>query len=133
MIKKWRVEPAFTDHRGTIANIVPDELIEHIAVIVSKKGAVRGQHYHQQDSHYSYIVFGKCEYTESYEAFINLKASEVFIERETCILEAGDIVFTPPGIPHKFEFLEDSLFFAFATRKRMDGRYEEDTVPWKLD
>lgn len=130
------IAPSFTDHRGYIANVLslPDDVapIRHVALIVSGKNAIRGNHVHAQDSHYSYILSGACRYiVQNWDG-----------ENEVVELGAGDLVFTPEGEPHAFEFLEDSVMFAFTTRQRTDektgdaARYKEDTKPcviWGLE
>ena len=120
MIKKWMIGPHFVDDRGEITNLL-EEPIRHITLITSKVGAVRGNHVHRNDSHYSYLLSGRFRYTEKTDGRVN----EVPVE-------AGEMVFTPAGVPHAMRFLEDSVFLAFTTRERDAGRYEEDTGSYRL-
>ena len=51
---------AFTDDRGDITNVL-EKGINHVAVITSKAGAVRGNHYHPEDVQHCYLVSGRFE------------------------------------------------------------------------
>ena len=53
------VEYSIQDGRGTIADILEDEPIEHVTVIESKTGAVRGNHVHRETHQWVYVVTGK--------------------------------------------------------------------------
>ena len=53
-----KIEPAFVDKRGSIANILEKEIC-HVAIITSKKGAIRANHYHPKEMQYVYLVSGK--------------------------------------------------------------------------
>ncbi len=111
----------FVDDRGGITSILsgdnPD--IKSILFITSKAGSVRSNHYHKKDAHYCYILTGKVEWRERPVAGGEVKSR---------ILEAGDMVFTPPMTMHTAKFLEDTVFFAFATESRLQDDYEADTV-----
>ena len=116
------IQPDFIDERGAIAKILDDGKtnIKSILLITSAKGTIRANHYHKKDSHYCYLVSGKIEYTEQPVD----KSSTL----ETAILESGDMIFSPPMVMHAFRFLEDTVFWAFATESRRQTDYESDTV-----
>ena len=42
------IEPVHEDERGIIMDILEDETILHIGLITSKKGCIRGNHYHNK-------------------------------------------------------------------------------------
>ena len=125
------IKPEFVDARGEITMILDDgnTNIASIIMITSKTGAIRANHYHKEDSHYCYMVSGKMEYTEE-----PVEGGK----RETVIVEASDMVYTPPMAKHAMKFLEDSVLWAFSTKSRIegfgkaDGAYERDTVKVKL-
>ena len=73
IIKK--IEPAFEDERGKISNIL-EEPITHIAIITSKKGAIRANHYHPDQVQYEYLISGKYE---SYSKDLKKKGKEADI------------------------------------------------------
>ena len=120
MIDKLHPAPAFSDGRGDITNLIAQPL-QHVALITSRPGAVRGNHLHKTDSHFTHLVSGKAWYYQ-----------EVDGEVESCEMKVGDLVFTPAGVPHAIAFEMDSVFLAFCTAQRLGGRYQEDTEPWEL-
>ncbi len=115
----------FIDSRGAIAVILDkqDYPVRSILHIVSKKGAVRSNHYHKTDSHYCYLLSGRAEYSEKPVAGGAL---------ESALLNAGDMVYSGPMMIHGIRFLEDSVLLAFATKSRGQADYEADTVRIKL-
>ena len=63
-IKVIKIKASFIDKRGKITNIL-ESPVTSIVIITSKKGAIRANHYHKRDSHWSYIIKGKMEYYEA--------------------------------------------------------------------
>ena len=47
-------------------------------------------------------------------------------------VKPGDIVDTPPLTAHAQRFTEDSVFLAFSTRLREQGKYEDDTIAFPV-
>lgn len=121
------IKPEFTDERGDIMPILDDGTtnIRSVLIINSKKGSVRANHYHKEDSHYCYMVSGKMEY---FEKPIDAPDSAI----ETAVVEAGDMVYSPPMVVHAMRFLEDTTWIVLATKSRKDGAYEDDTVRVKF-
>jgi len=117
------IDPAVTDARGAISNIFEGR-IEHIALITSKKGSVRANHYHKQDVQYIYLVSGAYE---SHSCDIKDPSRKQVLQ-----VKPGDIVFTPPLVAHAQKFTEDSVFLALSTRQREQGKYEDDTVAFQV-
>ena len=117
------IDPAVVDARGAITNIFEGR-IEHIALITSKKGSVRANHYHKEDHQYIYLVSG------AYESH----CCDVHRPEKKQILKVrpGDIVYTPPLTAHAQRFTEDSVFLALSTRQREHGKYEDDTIAFKV-
>ncbi len=124
------IKPEFIDERGGITRVLDDgkTVIRSVLLITCKKGAIRANHYHKRDSHFSCLLSGRMEYTEQpVDASGNPKG-----KKETVVIEAGDMVFSPPMVIHAMNFLEDSAFLALATESRHQAAYEEDTVRVKL-
>ncbi len=117
------IDPGAVDPRGAITNIFEGP-IGHVALITSKKGSVRGNHYHKKDHQYIYLVSGAFE-SHSCEAQ-NPEKKQVLKVRP------GDIVDTPPLTAHAQKFTEDSVFLALSTRQREDGKYEGDTIAFPV-
>lgn len=120
-----KISPFFTDSRGEISNIINGEAkIKSILLITCKKGAIRANHYHKKDIHYSFLIKGKMEYVSK---DVDLKSKP-----ESVIVNEGEMVYTPPMKIHAMRFLEDSVFLAFATEARAQNDYEEDLIRVKL-
>lgn len=117
---KRKISPEFIDIRGSITRILDGAAIKSVLLITSKAGSVRSNHYHKKDAHYCYLLSGKAEWHE--KPLYSVK------KEEYVVLEAGDMVYTPPFTIHAVQFLEDSVFFAFAIKSRAQQDYEEDTV-----
>ena len=118
------ISPEFIDDRGGITRILDSASpIRSILSITSRKGSIRSNHYHKKDTHYCYLVSGKMEWYE-----LPVEGGE----RESAILEPGDMIFTPAMTIHAVRFLEDSVFLTFATEARNQPDYEADTVRIKL-
>jgi quercetin dioxygenase-like cupin family protein len=119
-----KIEPFFTDERGQMSHLIDRTVVINSAVLItSKKGAVRANHYHKKDEHYSYLLEGKMNYY-----YKSLGKSEI----KKIIVHKGEMVYTPAGEIHAMEFTEDSLFIALATEKRSSTEYEEDTIRIKI-
>ena len=120
MIKVQHLKPIDRDKRGSIIKVMEGK-ITSVLVIPSKKGAVRANHYHKRDTHYVYMVSGKMRYT--IKDLIKKRA-----RKQSVILKAGDLVYTPPMVAHAMEFLEDSVFLALTAERRDQKHYENDTT-----
>lgn len=59
--------PNFVDERGEITDIIDGDNVNSITLITSKKGAVRGNHYHKQTIQYLYLIEGKLVYYTQFE------------------------------------------------------------------
>ncbi len=117
------IDPAFVDARGEIHNLFEGQL-GHVALITSKAGSVRANHYHKQDLQYIYLVSGAYE---SYSCPIEEPQNV-----QKLMVEPGDIVKTPPLVAHAQKFTKDSVFLAFSTRLREEGKYEDDTLAFPV-
>lgn len=108
------------DERGQIKKLDRDG-DQSVLLITSKKGTIRANHYHQKDSHISYLISGKIRYVER------------AIDDETgpldeYIIEPGQCFYTSPMIAHAMEFMEDSEFIAISPRNGNQAEYENDIV-----
>ena len=109
----------FKDKRGTITDIFYKEKINHVAIIKSKKGARRGDHYHKKTTQYMYITKGKLEY---WYKKLNSKS-----KAKMKILKPGDLIKTPPLEMHALKMLSSNEFIVFTVGKRGGKDYESDT------
>jgi quercetin dioxygenase-like cupin family protein len=109
---------AFVNDAGVIQNLLLTP-ITSIAIITSKMGSVRSNHYHKTDWHYLYIVSGSVIYYER-----NIDGSDIKITT----YRTGEMFFTPPLKVHKTEFLEDTIMMSFAKNVRDHEHHEEDII-----
>jgi dTDP-4-dehydrorhamnose 3,5-epimerase-like enzyme len=119
-----KIDPAFEDERGAISNIL-EEPISHVAIITSKKGSIRANHYHPGQIQYEYLVSGKYE---SHSKDLKKENAEV----EVKIIEPGSLVITQPMIAHAMKFLEDSVMLNLTTGQRDSKNFSEHTKKYKL-
>ena len=111
------VPQSFSDERGSIENIA-DGTLGDVAIISSVAGAIRANHVHKDDWHLSYMVQGSMKYFWKDE-----DGKEKIVE-----VKSGQMVYSPPGTPHKMVFLEASSFIAIAAKNRSSKDYESDTT-----
>lgn len=111
------IPQSFTDDRGSIDNLA-DGTLGDVAIISSVKGAIRANHVHSHDWHFSYLVEGSMDYI--WKDLDGIEKSMTGIK--------GQMLFTPPGVPHKMVFLENSLFIAISAKNRSSEDYEQDTT-----
>jgi dTDP-4-dehydrorhamnose 3,5-epimerase-like enzyme len=118
MIKK-RIEPVHVDNRGYIADVFYKHSIDHVAVIDTVAGSIRGNHYHKLSTQHMLITKGSLEYW--YKGVDESKTAECVLLREY------DFVSTPPGEVHALRMLEDNQFIVFTEGLRGGVDYEQDT------
>jgi quercetin dioxygenase-like cupin family protein len=116
-----KIKPAFQDARGTIADILKGEVIDSVTIIRSKRGAVRGNHYHKDTLQCVYILFGK----------VKLLTQMPKGKIESAVLTEGDLAVTPAWESHAFDFIEDCDMMVFTRGPRSGEDYETDT--FRLD
>ena len=93
MLKIIQTDFEFTDERGTLVQLI-HEGYRQINVITSKKGVVRGGHYHKQNEEAFYVVSGLLE---------------VDVNGETARFGMGDFFGIEAYDMHSFRFLEDTV------------------------
>ena len=113
---KVLIPQIFNDDRGSIKNLA-DGRLGDVAIISSQQSSIRANHVHENDWHFSYLVSGQMRY------FWKDFNKEV----QSLIVKAGEMVYTPPKIPHKMQFLEESVFIAISELSRSQNNYEADT------
>lgn len=106
------------DARGTITDIFVKLPQDHATIIVSKKGAVRGNHYHKQTIQSDFVVSGKLK-------VLTQKVGET----EVIATEVGpnDFISHEANEAHTYVALEDSVFISFNAGVRGGEDYEKDT------
>ena len=112
-----KIKTAFDDERGEIKDVLERVDIDCVTLITSKKGAVRGNHYHKESEQYVFLLSGKMRF------LTQMPGKEL----EEAITVSGDLVFTPPFERHTMIAIEDSTFIVFTRGPRGGKDYEKDT------
>jgi dTDP-4-dehydrorhamnose 3,5-epimerase-like enzyme len=108
----------FQDSRGTITDIFVRDPKEHCTIIMTRKGSVRGNHFHKLSRQYDFIVSGR------FEVF-SQRAGEPAVE--SMIVGPSDLLTWEPNDAHEFVALEDSVLITFVDGMRGGENYEKDT------
>jgi len=111
----------FMDERGSIKDILENEPIEYVTLISSKKGAIRGNHYHAESVQYTFVLNGR----------LKLITQMPLSQAKIVIIKAGDLVLTPAMERHALIALEDSEILVFTRGPRGGKNYETDTYRLK--
>ncbi len=107
------------DNRGAIADIFYGENINHVAIIKSKKGVRRGDHYHKETTQHVLITKGEMIYV--YQPVDKSQPVKHILMKE------GDIVSTHPLEIHTLLFPSNNEFVVFSSGLRGGKDYEKDT------
>lgn len=118
-MKKRTIERTTYDERGQIADIFYKHVINHVAVIDSATGALRGDHYHKKSTQHMFITKGSLEYW--YRPLDSDEPPRCEVMREY------DLISTPPGEVHALRMLEPNQFIVFSEGLRGGEDYELDT------
>ena len=117
-MKIAKIEVATEDSRGSIRDILYAEEVNHVAIIQSNAGSLRGNHYHKQTTQFIYMNAGHLRYWYS-----SLNDEEI----NSVIVPQGCLVETPPFEVHALECQVDSIFTVFSRGLRGGKDYESDT------
>ena len=121
---KIKIEPAFTDERGSIWDFLTNVEVQHVGFLISKKNSIRGKHYHKEQEQYTLVLNGKMKIITK-----NLQSQDAKIEEMT--LGRMEIVRFPPFCYHALEALEDSECLVLTSKGRAGQDYEKDTFRLK--
>lgn len=107
------------DNRGVISDIFYKDDIGHVAIITSKKGVRRGDHYHKETVQHMLMTNGSLIYV--YQP-VDKSQPVKYIHAKK-----GDLVSTHPFEVHTLLFPEDNEFIVFSSGLRGGKDYEKDT------
>ncbi len=121
-MQKEKKTPAFEDARGAITDLFVGVPKEHITLITTAKGGVRGNHYHKQSQQTDYLVSG------SFDVYYKLMPDGAL---EHTVWMPGELIEWDPSEAHEFVAREDSTFITFVNGPRGGDNFEKDT--YRLD
>lgn len=115
------------DERGFITPLIDEDKfkVKNVIYIFSKKGAIRGNHYHKKESYWEYCAKGKFRY---YQKDLNDPNAKL----ESVIIKEGEMIYSPAGIAHAIKTLEDTIILCIASRSRKEKNYLRDLVRVKI-
>lgn len=119
-MKITKIIAATKDSRGNISDIFYKHPVDHVAVVNSRKGVFRGDHYHKLTTQHMYMASGSLRY---YYRKVNEGNDKV----KNVVVKQGEMVTTPPYEVHALEILEKNQFIVFSEGKRGGKDYESDT------
>jgi len=108
------------DIRGRIVDIFYDENVQHIAILDSNPGTIRGDHYHKKTVQYMLITKGSLEYW--YKPVDSDEPAKVIV------LNEGDLIKTPENEIHALRMVGANQFLAITIGVRGGKDYESDTI-----
>ena len=120
-MKIKKIETAFSDERGSIADMFYKVNIEHVAIIktLDKGRIIRGNNYHKLTTQHIFMTKGSLRYW--------YREQDVNAEVKVIDVPKGHMVSTKPMEIHALECLEESEFIVFSTGLRGGNDYEADT------
>lgn len=116
-MEKTALPISYQDGRGIIKDILAGVPIDAITYITSKKGAIRGNHYHKKTHQYDYILKGSL-------LCVSRKGERG--KKVKTIARAGDLLYHAPGEQHGYKAREDAEFITFTYGPRRGKEYESD-------
>jgi dTDP-4-dehydrorhamnose 3,5-epimerase-like enzyme len=119
-MKITKIKTATKDNRGDISDIFYKHAVDHVAIINSKKGVFRGDHYHKFTTQHMYMTKGSLRYYYK-------KVDEGNDKTKSVVVKQGEMVSTPPYEVHALEILENNQFIVFSEGLRGGRDYESDT------
>lgn len=123
-----KIIPSFIDSRGEILDIFVNSPKDHCTLITTKKGAIRGNHFHKESTQFTFIVAGKFKL---YRAKVN-EDGKILGEITCDIIEKNELITHPAYEAHTLEAIsENTTILAFACGTRGGNFYEKDTFRLK--
>ena len=116
-MKVIQIKTTHQDERGEIKDIIEQIDFNGATIIESKKGSIRGNHYHKKTIQYIFVLSGK----------LKAKSKKVDESMVEVVVEPGDLISHEQLEAHCFEAIEDSLFLVLSSGLRTGKDYEKDT------
>ena len=115
----------FVDARGVIENYDLVAPVNMANILTSKKGSLRANHYHPEQTQQVLIISGKyiCVYKD-----LSIPDAPV----RSHVVKVGDLVVTQPMVAHCMIFVEDTTFVNLVGGNRDHDKFGQHTVPCVL-
>lgn len=125
----WPFNPAVplgnrhVNENGAIQNLLEKDC-GTVTLITSKDNAIRANHFHRTDWHYTYVITGRVFYYEREVGSTHIPEPFVF--------GPGEMFFTPPMREHAMRFEGESTILTMSKRHRTPEEHEADVVRVKF-
>jgi dTDP-4-dehydrorhamnose 3,5-epimerase-like enzyme len=116
------LDAPFVNQNGGIQNLLLSGFTS-AAIIESSPGALRANHYHKTDWHYTYVIDGSVQY---YWRGAPDELDEK--EKNYALFRKGEVFFTPPMVSHAMFFAEKTRILTLARNVRDHEHHEADLV-----
>lgn len=116
------LDAPFVNQNGGIQNLLLSGFTS-AAIIESKMGALRANHYHKTDWHYTYIIDGTVWYY-----WKGAPGTPTEKQANSAIFNKGEVFFTPPMMIHTMFFPERTRILTLAKNVRNHESHEADLV-----
>ena len=119
---------SFKDDRGEIIDIFVKSPKDHCSIITSKKGAVRGNHFHKKSTQYTFVVSRRFKL---FRAKVDEDGNLIEkVKMDT--IEKNELIEHPPYESHTLlAETDEAVLLAFACGTRGGNFYEKDTFRLK--
>ena len=125
------IEPAFSDDRGDIFNILESEFdIRNVEYYTSVKGVTRGNHYHPNHNEAIFMISGLCRI--AVKDLENSDPNDPKSGLEIRVGLPGDLIVCKAKVVHAQIFLEYSKAIAFSDGRKDRDKYEEHTIKYQI-
>jgi dTDP-4-dehydrorhamnose 3,5-epimerase-like enzyme len=112
----------FEDERGVIQDLLGP--VDAVTEILTRKGAVRGNHVHHQTTQWAYVVSGRLLIATSP---FRTGGGRKYLGAGETVYDPGMMAVDEPGIAHAWKALEDTVVLVFTKGPRSGEAYESDT------
>jgi quercetin dioxygenase-like cupin family protein len=105
----------FTDERGRIQDLLGHA--DAVTEIITRAGAVRGNHVHKLTTQWTYVVSGQLQVAWLEDDGVHTRDAQ-----------ACDFIREPAGIPHAWKAVTDCIVLVLTRGPRAATEYERDTI-----
>lgn len=116
------LDAPFVNKNGAIQNLLLSGFTS-VAIIDSLPGALRANHYHKTDWHYTYVISGVVDYY-----WRGIKGTPNENVQDSDAYREGEMFFTPPMMAHAMYFTKKTSILTLARNIRDHEHHEADLV-----
>ena len=122
-MKIIKLKKNFKDKRGYISDIFYKKNINHVSLISSKKGSIRGNNYFKNNYQYIFNLGNSFEYWYK-------KVDRKRLYKK--IVKKNQLIETPPYEVHALKFITDNQLIEFSTLSFRQKNKLKDSVKIKI-